>query len=101
MSTSCATDLSETAVPVPAAAEPAAVGAETAADLPLRWVTADAVNVRQGPSTANPVIGRVTRGEAVTMVDEQAGWVRIRIEGDGVEGFVAARLLTDLDPAGG
>ena len=34
------------------------------------------------------------------MVDDTGdGWLRIRIEGDGIEGYVAARLLTDRAPA--
>ncbi|WP_145104719.1 SH3 domain-containing protein [Cereibacter sediminicola] len=60
----------------------------------VRLVTADAVNVRSGPSTAFPVVGRVTRGEAVLVVDPNAkGWAPIRIEGDGVEGYMATRFL--------
>ncbi len=69
--------------------------------LPLLYVNSAAINVRQGPSTDHAVIGRLTRNEAVLVVEpELAGWVRIRIEGDGVEGFVAARLMTERDPAG-
>jgi Bacterial SH3 domain len=73
----------------PAADEPAA----------LRWVSANAINVREGPGTSHAVAGRLTRGEAVTVVaDAGDGWVRIRIEGDGLEGYVAARLLADKAP---
>jgi hypothetical protein len=69
--------------------------------LPLLFVNSNAINVRQGPSTSFAVVGRLTRDEAVLAIEpEQNGWVRIRIEGDGVEGFVAARLLTDRDPSG-
>lgn len=69
--------------------------------LPLLFVNSNAINVRQGPSTSYSVVGRLTRDEAVLAIEpEQNGWVRIRIEGDGVEGFVAARLLTDRDPSG-
>lgn len=86
-------------VPAVATGEPAASVDEPAAA--LRWVSAQAINVRQGPSTGNPVIGRLTRGEAVSVVEDTGdGWVMIRIEGDGVEGYVAARLLTDADPNG-
>lgn len=69
--------------------------------LPLLFVNSNAINVREGPSTNYAVVGRLTRNEAVlAMEPAQDGWVRIRIEGDGVEGFVAARLLTDRDPSG-
>lgn len=64
------------------------------------YVAATSVNVRQGPSTDDPVLGRLTRNEAVSLVgDAGDGWVQIRIEGDGIEGFVASRLLTDKAPA--
>ncbi|RAZ81976.1 SH3 domain-containing protein [Cereibacter johrii] len=60
----------------------------------VRHVTADAVNVRSGPSTAYPVVGRVLRGDAVLVDGPQEGsWAPIRIEGDGVAGYMAARFL--------
>lgn len=81
-------------------AEPAAAApAPEPAALPLRWVQSASINVRGGPSTADPVIGNLKRGEAVAVVAEAGdGWLLVRIEGDGVEGYVAARLLTDQDP---
>lgn len=64
------------------------------------YVAATSVNVRQGPSTQDPVLGRLTRNEAVSLVrDAGDGWMQVRIEGDGIEGYVAARLLTDRAPA--
>lgn len=95
------------AEPAPAPVlEPAQDAVFSLADTPaadasaaLRWVSASAINVREGPGTSHGVAGRLTRGEAVTVVaDAGDGWVRIRIEGDGLEGFVAARLLTDSAP---
>lgn len=57
-------------------------------------VTANRLNVRAGPSTGQGVVDQLTRGEQVLVVsDSGADWVRIRIEGDGVEGWVARRLL--------
>lgn len=74
---------------------------ETASALPIMYVSSRSVNVRQGPSTDYEVIGRLSRAEAVTVVTpEEDGWVRISIEGDGLEGFVAARLLSDTAPSG-
>ena len=68
--------------------------------LPMLYVNSTSVNVRGGPSTDYEVVGRLTRAEAVTVVSAAAGgWVHIRIEGDGIEGYVAARLLTETDPA--
>ncbi|AJE45344.1 SH3 domain-containing protein [Celeribacter indicus] len=62
----------------------------------LREVTASRVNVRSGPSTANPVLDQVVRTDIVQVVEDTGtGWVKIRIEGDGIEGYMAARFLTD------
>ena len=78
--------------------EATAVAAKTTAGK-LRWIDAKSVNVREGPSTEFPVLGTLARGEAVLVVLEAGeGWSRVRIEGDGIEGFVASRLLTDAQP---
>jgi hypothetical protein len=60
----------------------------------IRRVTANSVNVRGGPSTQNPVVGRLTRGEEVeVLATDPSGWVQVRVQGDGIEGWVSARLL--------
>jgi hypothetical protein len=44
------------------------------------------------------VLGRLTRNEAVLEVVAGAGpdgWSLVRIEGDGIEGYVATRLLRE------
>jgi len=51
------------------------------------------LNVRGGPGISSPVIDRLDRGEEVLVVAERDGWARIRIEGDGIEGWVSRRLL--------
>lgn len=73
---------------------------DTGADLPIMYVSSQAVNVRKGPSTNHEIVGRLTLAEAVTVVSPIVdGWAQIRIEGDGIEGFIAARLLTNTDPS--
>lgn len=63
----------------------------------IMYVTGRAVNVRSGPSTGTDVVGRLTQGEAVTVISiEDNGWARIRIEGDGVDGFMSLNFLTDI-----
>ncbi len=80
--------------------EEADVPAAAPAPTTVLYVAATSVNVRQGPSTNDAILGRLTRNEAVSLVrDAGDGWVQVRIEGDGIEGFVAARLLTDRAPA--
>lgn len=77
--------------PVQAAAAPG--------DAEVWYVTAGSVNVRQGPSTDTSVIGKLTAGEAVTVLAAaDADWVQIMIEGDGIEGYVAARFLSASAP---
>jgi hypothetical protein len=87
--------------------EGAAVQVQTAAApivqdaAPIMYINSRSVNVRQGPSTDYEVVGRLVRAEAVSIIaPEQDGWVRIAIEGDGLEGFIAARLLSEIDPSG-
>lgn len=88
--------------PQPALLQTAAADPAPAPDspaMPLLTVTADAANVRDGASRAAAVIGRLERGESVQLVEEVGDWVHVRIEGDGVEGFVHRRLLSADAPA--
>jgi SH3-like domain-containing protein len=64
----------------------------------LLTVSARAANVRQGPGTDFGVVGSLTQGEQVLVVEEDTpidGWSRIRLEGDGIEGYIATRLLSE------
>jgi hypothetical protein len=80
-------------------ADPATAPAATASSanvVTVGYVDAEEVNVREGPGTDNPVLTRLNRGEAVTIVaaDAATGWARIRIEGDGIEGFMSMDYLS-------
>lgn len=80
-------------------AMPAEEAEATPPNTQLRWVSVDRANVRNGPSRNASVAGRVEGGEAVLVLwVEESGWARIRVEGDGVDGFVHTSLLTDQDP---
>ncbi len=89
----------EEAVTEPAAA-PKTEEAEPAEDgKTVAYVTASSVNVRDGPGTTFGVLGRLERGDAATVVwTDDTGWARIRIEGDGIEGFVSADYLSATAP---
>lgn len=81
--------------PAPAAPPPPAPPQEAEAAR-LMYVDATSVNVREGPGKDYAVIGRLSRGEAVELVaagGDAEGWSLIRIEGDGLQGYVAAQLL--------
>lgn len=57
-------------------------------------IKATRANVRGGPSTNYDVVGRLAAGEEVEVIEDSGtGWMLIRLEGDGVEGWIAASLL--------
>ena len=64
----------------------------------ILYIDAKSGYVRSGPGKEFEVVDRLKRGEAVLGVSEGEGpdgWALIRIEGDGTEGYVAARLLRE------
>lgn len=64
----------------------------------ILYVAAASANVREGPGKTHAVLGRLRRGEAVLLVaggQQTEGWSLIRIEGDGIEGYVASGLLRE------
>ncbi|GAB1479768.1 SH3 domain-containing protein [Paracoccaceae bacterium] len=75
--------------------------AEVQAEVPMGRVAvvdARSANLRSGPGTDHEVLARLTRGEEVLVVveaDAPEGWALVRIEGDGAEGYIAARLLRE------
>jgi uncharacterized protein YgiM (DUF1202 family) len=83
-----------------AAEEPAAVTEAPAAGNGDVWyVTANSVNVREGPSTDAFIVDKLTRGEAVSIsIVEGSEWAQVSIEGDGLEGYVALRFLSPEAP---
>ncbi|ATG48744.1 hypothetical protein CEW89_14940 [Celeribacter ethanolicus] len=75
----------------------AVLTASTEPDMLLQQVTASRVNVRSGPSTMNEVLGQVVRADIVRVISPvENGWVKISVEGDGVEGYMSAKFLADL-----
>jgi uncharacterized protein YgiM (DUF1202 family) len=84
--------------PDPAAPVAAALQPEAAAPLPpLFTVTGNSVNLRDGPSTSNRVIGALTLGTVAEAVGaEQGGWIEIRAMDSGLTGFMSARFLSEL-----
>ena len=87
---------------LPPVAEPAAElpDALTAAAEPVALrigrIIGSTVNVREGPSAKSAVLGRLARDEQVTVIlTDGSGWSLVRIEGDGIEGYIATRYLSD------
>ncbi|WP_426034276.1 SH3 domain-containing protein [Cypionkella sp. TWP1-2-1b2] len=86
--------------PAVAAAIAAPLAAEAVAVEPgvLMVVNTKSANVRSGPGKDFDVVGRLMRGDSVLVVAQGEGadgWSLIRIEGDGIEGYIATRLLTE------
>ena len=76
----------------PAMEPPADAGAAPT----LQYVVASTVNVRTGPSAETESLTKLNRGEAVLVLpSDTPGWSMIRIEGDGLEGYIATRFLGD------
>lgn len=62
----------------------------------FRQVTARSANVRGAPSLQGDVLGRLSRGdEVVVLQDSGTGWLQIRVEGDGFEGWISQKLLSE------
>ena len=84
---------------LPLVAEGMVTPQPTEGPVTLRYITAATVNVREGPSTEYPVIGRLSRGEATRLLwQEENGWARITLEGDGMTGFVSGAFLSETAP---
>lgn len=83
----------------PAVAEAAPAAAVVAAEAGvLMVVSSRSANVRSGPGKDYDVVDRLSRGESVLVVAQGEGpdgWSLIRIEGDGIEGYIASRLLSE------
>ncbi len=62
-------------------------------------VTADRLNLRDGPGTTYAVVGNAPRGARLTILESGAEWHRVRTD-DGTEGWAAARFVTlDAPPS--
>lgn len=85
------------------AAEPAASPVQGAPGQPVvKYVVGSSVNVRSGPSAETESLGKLARGESVLVIaTDSPGWSMIRIEGDGLEGYIASRFLGDTPGGSG
>lgn len=63
------------------------------------FVTGSRVNMRAGPSTANPVVVALGFGAEAELIEEVAGgWTQIRDIESGRVGYMAARFLSPTRP---
>jgi len=79
---------------IPIAAPALSQAQETAEPTyPILYVTGDVVNVRAGPTTDDPIIGRARSGDRALEFGRSGSWVRLRLERDGVDGWMSGRYL--------
>jgi uncharacterized repeat protein (TIGR01451 family) len=87
----------------PTGATPSAPSAaQPASNQEIAIVVPERLNVRQGPSTAFPVIGVVEQGQALQILERNAdgSWLRICCAPDAVEGWVSTPFVQiSSDPA--
>lgn len=68
---------------------------QTEAARDLRQITGTSVNMRAGPGTGYGVMGRVTRGTEVEVLESyNSGWLRLRVIENSSIGWVAASLVS-------
>lgn len=59
--------------------------------------TSSNLNIRKGPGTDQPIVGKAAHHELVTLVNKSdAGWWEIKTD-KGVEGYASAQYLTPVD----
>jgi uncharacterized protein YgiM (DUF1202 family) len=60
-------------------------------------VTANELNVREGPGTAYPIVYQLTSGEEILFLAERAGWMKVRVIGPDITGYVSAKYVRFLE----
>lgn len=77
------------------AADPTPPAPPAESYLDIRQIRASRVNMRQGPGTIYPVIGRLLAGDEVLVVEDSGtGWLQLRTKNGQRVGWVAASLVS-------
>lgn len=59
--------------------------------------TSSNLNIRKGPGTDQPIVGKAAHHEVVTLVNKSdGGWWQVKTD-NGVEGYASAQYLTPID----
>lgn len=72
-------------------APPAEIPAAPVAD-DVRIVTAEALNLRDRPSSSSSVLGKLVAGESVTVVGEERSWLEV-VTADGKSGWISGKFV--------
>lgn len=62
------------------------------------YIAVDSANVRAAGSAESDIIAFAEEGDAITQIETDGTWSRIRLE-SGVEGYISNELLTEIAPA--
>jgi uncharacterized protein YgiM (DUF1202 family) len=67
---------------------------ETAAPLSgdVRIVTAEALNIRDRPSSSSNVLGKLVAGDSVTVVGQERTWLEVQTA-DGTTGWISGKFV--------
>ncbi len=103
-SSSSTTTNTATTEPANAAAASAPATTVTATEQRTATVTSDSVNVRQGAGTGYDSVGKVTKGETLTITGEATGtdnktWYQVSFGSSGKTGFVRSDLVSVSEAA--
>lgn len=58
----------------------------------VRIVTAEALNLRDRPSSSSTVLGKLVAGESVTVIGQERTWLEV-ITADGTSGWISSRFV--------
>lgn len=66
---------------------------------PAASVTGDSINVRSGPGTIYPVVGKAAKGESLPVIarNQDGSWLEVELK-DGKRGWVATKLMQSSVP---
>ncbi|MBD2871964.1 N-acetylmuramoyl-L-alanine amidase [Paenibacillus arenilitoris] len=67
-------------------------GVQDRSDDTRATVLADTLRIRSGAGLDHEIVGFLTKGDAVTIIDNRAGWARIQIA-DGQSGWISERYI--------
>ena len=79
-------------VPDSIAQVPEPVIAAPALSEDIRIVTAEALNIRDRPSSSSTVLGRLVAGDAVTVVGQERSWLEV-VTKDGQSGWISGKFV--------
>ncbi|MCL6634886.1 MAG: N-acetylmuramoyl-L-alanine amidase [Peptococcaceae bacterium] len=90
-------DTAPSYLPKPGQAPPADSGGGGAGSK-VALVTGSVVNVRSGPGTSNTVVGQVSQGDSLPVLEQSGDWYRVKLASGGT-GWVAGWLVSVQPPS--